>query len=178
MIFTVKDFVEQARQQDREAFVSANPDPFLIQRPTEKGVDPRNEYCSTLKFQFDHKTQEVRIDPTPPSPLDVVVVLKKSDRNTFAGKVLVGRTETNDVVVPHLTVSKHHAFFRFDPEAGRHTLTDTDSTNGTRLNGQTVASKQSRFLGDGDQVCFGEACFTFYSSGGFHDLLRSLSVLR
>ena len=34
------------------------------------------------------------------------------------------------------------------------------------------------FLGDGDQVCFGEACFTFYSSGGFHDLLRSLSVLR
>ena len=34
-----------------------------------------------------------------------------------------------------------------------------------------------RYLSDGDQVAFGDARFTFYTPGGFYDLLTSLSVL-
>jgi pSer/pThr/pTyr-binding forkhead associated (FHA) protein len=174
----VKDYLEQAHQMEREAFIVRYPDPFLIRGKDESGADPRNEYCSTLKLEVNQETKEVRIAPLPPSPTDVVLPVRKTDKNSLAGKILVGRTDTNDIVVSHMTVSKHHAFFRFDSDTKRFSLTDTDSTNGTRLNSQIVPAKQSKLLRDGDQVAFGDTTFSFYTSDGFYDLLRSLSALR
>lgn len=174
----IKDYLEQAHNMDRETFVARNPVPFLIRQKELQSVDPRNEYRSTLKFKVDRETQEVRLEPLPPSPTDTVIPLQKVSHDSFATKILVGRTETNDITVPDITISKHHAFFRRDDEANRYSITDTGSTNGTRLNNQPIAPKEARYLADGDQLAFGDACFTYYTPGGFYDLLRSLSILR
>jgi pSer/pThr/pTyr-binding forkhead associated (FHA) protein len=174
----VKEYLEQAHNLDRENFVARNPVPFLIRQKEIQGVDPRNEYRSTLKFKVDQETKEVRLEPLPPSPTDTVIPLQKTSHDSFASKILVGRTETNDIPIPHLTVSKHHAFFQLDDEANRYSITDTGSTNGTKLNGQPIAPKGARYLADGDQISFGDVCFTYYTPGGFYDLLRSLSILR
>jgi len=173
----VKDYLDDARSLERAAFVARYPDACLIPKSAEEGGDPRREYSSTLKMEINPKTREVRIAPMPPAPTDAVILLKKSDRSDFAGKILIGRTETNDVVLSHLTVSKHHAYFRWEAD-GACSLTDTESTNGTRINGVVLGSRKSRAVYDGDEVAFGDMKFTFYSAGGFYDLLRSLSAIR
>ncbi len=173
----VKDFLDDARSLEREAFISRYPEACLVPRTAEGGGDPRREYSSTLKLEINPKTQEVRVAPMPPAPTDAVIPLKKGDRSDFAGKILVGRTETNDVVVSDLTVSKHHAFFRWENEDAC-VLMDTESTNGTRVNGALLEARKARRLYDGDEVAFGDMKFTFYTAGGFYDLLRSLSAIR
>ena len=174
----VKEYLEQAHNLDRETFVARNPFPVLIRQKELTTGDPRNEYRSTLKFKVDQETKEVRLEPLPPSPTDSVIPLQKASSDSFADKILVGRTETNDIPIPHLTVSKHHAFFQSDQEANRYSITDTGSTNGTKLNAQPIAPKEARYLADGDQLAFGDVCFTYYTPEGLYDLLQSLSILR
>jgi pSer/pThr/pTyr-binding forkhead associated (FHA) protein len=174
----VKEYLQQAHSLDRDTFVDRNPEPFLVRQQKDESIDPRNEYRSTLKMKVDRERQVVRIEPLPPSPNDSVIPLDKTERNSFASKVLVGRTETNDIVIPHLTVSKHHAFFARDGETLVYSVTDTGSTNGSKLNGQALAPKEPHALTDGDQVSFGDIKFVYYSPGGFYDLLCSLSALR
>jgi len=178
MAGVISEYLELAHTVDQDEFVGRHPHPVLLRRRDSATTDPRSEYRSTLKMKVDMESRQVRVEPLPPSPLDQVLVLCKSESNSFANKVLLGRTETNDVVIPHLAVSKHHAFFRRDQDARRYTITDTGSTNGTKLNGQIIPPREPRYIGDGDQVSFGDAAFTFYSPEGLYDLLRSLSALR
>jgi len=178
MMSVVKEYQDEAQSLEREAFLVRYKIPFLIRKKEIDSADPRNEYRSTLKMKVDREKREVRVEPSPPSPMDSVVRLEKSDRNSFHAKILVGRTETNDVVIPHLTVSKHHAFLKENPENDCYCVTDTGSTNGTKLNGQALTAREPRDLSDGDELAFGDISFTFYTPGGFYDLLMSISALR
>lgn len=177
MSTTIKDYLDQARRLDRDAFLDLHPTPVLIHCARSQSLAPRDEYGSTLRMRIDPDTKEFRVD-RPPTPMDQVEKLAKSDRNSFASKILVGRTETNDLVVSHMTVSKHHAFFAFDQTTGAASLTDTGSTNGTQINGQELPARESRELTDGDQVAFGDIEFVYYSPSGLYELLNSLSALR
>ena len=55
--------------------------------------------------------------------------------------------------------SRRHAQIRM--KDGHYTLTDLGSTNGTRLNGQTV---QSRELADGDRITIGTTVLEYRRS--------------
>jgi len=57
-------------------------------------------------------------------------------------RLSVGRTEDNDIVLPHPTVSSHHATLMWDGETYR--LTDLDSKNGTMVNGELVTGADLR----------------------------------
>jgi hypothetical protein len=70
--------------------------------------------------------------------------------------VTVGRLAECDVVLKDKGASRKHAQLRF--RDGAWTLTDLGSTNGTRLNGQTI---QSRELADGDKVTIGTTVIEF-----------------
>ncbi|RLB54750.1 MAG: hypothetical protein DRI34_11615 [Deltaproteobacteria bacterium] len=174
---SITDYLSDARSSPLEEFTSRHGNPVLVQRQLPDMMDPRNEYRSTLKMKIDHERQEVQVESTPPRPESLVLEIAKSDRNSVAGKILVGRTETNDLVVAHLTVSKHHAYLRRE-EGGQVLLVDAGSTNGTKLNGRRLDASQPRQLADGDQVAFGDVAFTYYSPQGFYNLLHSLSVLQ
>jgi hypothetical protein len=173
----INDYLPQARGLSREEFLGRFPEPVLVQLSSADSLAPREEYGNTQKMRIDPATKELRVEPRPPSPLEEVRPIVKSARSSFPNQVLVGRTDSNDLVVTHLTVSKHHAYFRQD-EAGRWSVSDMDSTNGTRVNGQALAARQIRLLADGDRVEFGDMAFVFYSASGFHALLTSLSALR
>jgi hypothetical protein len=62
----------------------------------------------------------------------------------------LGRRSENTIVVTHGSVSGRHAELRV--EAGRVTVVDTGSTNGTRVGGEKI---ESRELAHGDTVHFG-----------------------
>jgi pSer/pThr/pTyr-binding forkhead associated (FHA) protein len=178
MIDNLTTFIKDANTLELDVFVQKHPSAMLVQYSREPTADPRSEYRSTLRMRIDPSTKELKTVPSNPSPLDKVIELVKSDRNSFAQKILVGRTETNDLVISDLTVSKHHAFFRFDEQAQRMSLTDTGSTNGTVINGSQLDPRQSRYLADGDQITFGDVHFIFYSASGFYDLLTSITALQ
>jgi hypothetical protein len=52
-----------------------------------------------------------------------------------AGRITVGRNSNNDIVLDEPVVSGEHAAIQLDPAP---TITDLNSTNGTRLNGKAI----------------------------------------
>ena len=70
--------------------------------------------------------------------------------------VTIGRMADCDVVLKDKGASRKHA--QLKQRDGAWTLTDLGSTNGTRLNGQTV---QSRELSDGDTITIGTTVIEF-----------------
>ena len=68
----------------------------------------------------------------------------------------IGRASDNDVVVPHASVSAHHAELR---QAGTaHRIVDLSSTNGTFVNGTRI---QAQNLNDGDTVHLGPVALEY-----------------
>ena len=72
----------------------------------------------------------------------------------------IGRRPDNDTVVADLGVSEHHAELRRTP-AGRYSITDLGSHNGTYVNGTRVSQQE---LNEGDIIAIGHA--TFRLAGG------------
>jgi cytochrome P450/NADPH-cytochrome P450 reductase len=71
----------------------------------------------------------------------------------------IGRVPGNDIVIPHLSVSRYHAELRTVP--GGYRIVDLGSHNGTFVNEQRVTAAA---LAEGDTVGFGDT--TFRLTGG------------
>ena len=100
-----------------------------------------------------------KVEPVAPHALASVVVHEHDEARTvpLRGEVVtIGRLPDCDVVVKDQGASRRHAQIR--AKDGVFTLTDLGSTNGTRLNGQTV---QSRQLEDGDRITIGATVLDF-----------------
>ena len=73
---------------------------------------------------------------------------------THRVELSIGRADDCDLVVAEPTVSRHHALLRRTPEGWE--LTDTGSTNGTRLNGWRI---ERAALRPGDELMLGHTRF-------------------
>jgi pSer/pThr/pTyr-binding forkhead associated (FHA) protein/tetratricopeptide (TPR) repeat protein len=74
--------------------------------------------------------------------------------------VVIGRTDENDVVVNHRSVSRHHA--KIVREQGRYTIIDLQSANGVRVNGEEYGKVELR---RGDLVDLGHVRLRFVEAG-------------
>ncbi|HEX3723284.1 MAG TPA: ABC transporter transmembrane domain-containing protein [Nitrolancea sp.] len=90
------------------------------------------------------------------------VFLDTSDgvRHYLDATTTVGRAEGNDVRIPDQTVSRFHAILR--RSAGRWSVVDLDSSNGTHVNAERISVP--RVLRPNDLVQFGDARFVFRST--------------
>jgi len=68
------------------------------------------------------------------------------------GSLSIGRAETNGLVLADPRASRHHA--RLVARDGLLILTDLESTNGTRVNGQAVTELA---IGEGDELLIGDS---------------------
>ena len=90
--------------------------------------------------------------------------------SNFAGKefdltrpqMIVGRTPENDIVVDHRSISRNHAKVTRDPETGRYTISDLQSSNGVRVNGQDYGKVEMR---RGDVIDLGHVRLRFVEPG-------------
>jgi ABC transport system ATP-binding/permease protein len=105
-------------------------------------------------------------EPAPQAPAADGGVLPSVDRRPTMRMPLptkalrIGRVPDNDVVLPDLDVSRHHAELRKSP-AGTYEIVDLGSHNGTYVNGRRVASA---VIGEDDIVSIGHS--TFRLAGG------------
>ena len=117
-------------------------------------------------------TVQTPIQPTaapPPisgqqeAPARLVVV-----SSNFAGQefvldkaaVVIGRTDENDVVINHRSISRHHA--KIVREGGHYHIVDLQSANGVRVNGEEYGKVELR---KGDHVDLGHVRLRFVAPG-------------
>lgn len=103
---------------------------------------------------------EDRVVPTPQHVATASLVVHQDGRATSVPldkeTLTIGRLPDCDVVLKDRGASRRHAQIR--THGGSSTLTDLGSTNGTRLNGETV---QTRELTDGDRITIGETLIEY-----------------
>lgn len=81
----------------------------------------------------------------------------------------IGRAQNNDITLPHVAVSKHHAtVFR---SAGAYWIRDNNSTNGTFVNGQLVRGRHQ--LLEKDIVTIANTRFVFFGGTLYCNTQRS-----
>jgi len=112
-----------------------------------------------------------QVAPMPPPPVTPAVesparlVCMSSN---FAGRefsldksaMVIGRTDDNDVVVNHRSISRHHA--KIVREHGRYAIVDLQSSNGVRVNGEEYGKVELR---RGDLIDLGHVRLRFVESG-------------
>jgi len=88
--------------------------------------------------------------------LDTVAVVPvvKSDRNTMANVVTLGRANSNDIVLPHGVISKLHAVFKKDPTTGQFSVTDAQSKYGTAVDGYPLPPAEAYPLTSKSTIVF------------------------
>jgi pSer/pThr/pTyr-binding forkhead associated (FHA) protein len=90
--------------------------------------------------------------------------------SNFAGKefelsrpqMIIGRTDENDIVINHRSISRNHAKLVREPETGRYTVSDLQSSNGVRVNGQDYGKVELR---RGDVIDLGHVRLRFIEAG-------------
>lgn len=103
---------------------------------------------------------------TAPAGYGKLVVLSSN----FAGKefelsrpqMIIGRTDENDIVINHRSISRNHAKLVRETETGRYTISDLQSSNGVRVNGQDYGKVELR---RGDVVDLGHVRLRFVEAG-------------
>lgn len=117
--------------------------------------------------------------PSPPqegSRLIVVSGARPGDRVSLdAETVTIGRDDSNDLVLPSSVVSAFHA--RVVRRRSTHTIQDTDSTNGVRVNGAPVPPDGAgRQLRHGDVVTISDHTLLFVARPSAADLADFSSI--
>jgi hypothetical protein len=119
--------------------------------PTNEGLAVKTPVIVTEIPKPVEKIKSVKTGP--------VLLLSQDGRTqTFQvnkPEITIGRHETNDIVLPELTVTGKHALLKV--EDGIITLTDLGSTNGTFVNGERI---RSSVIKPGDKIAFSKVQLT------------------
>ncbi|MEW5851119.1 MAG: FHA domain-containing protein [Myxococcota bacterium] len=152
---TLEDLLRKADRLGKEAFCARYPHPFMVRLDERGGVDEPSPWAfSTMASKLD-------VPRVPPAgPMAKAFELLKSSGKGGRDMISLGRTNNNDVVIPEMSVSKFHAFFKVAGDRNWQ-LVDAGSSNGTRVNGQKLAAKAPTPVQSGDTVVLGDVAFLF-----------------
>jgi hypothetical protein len=145
------------------AFVAAHPSPFLIV------YDPLVSDSSILETGKYSALRVYGVTPERPKVDAEVHRVAKAPRvgNLSAGMVTVGRAGNNDVILRDDSISNFQAYFTLD--AGVWHVSDAESSNGTRVDGQLIG--RATALGENVALSFGNIRCRFLLPGAFFRLL-------
>jgi hypothetical protein len=170
----LSDFQEDCRNLDPDAFAGRYGDAFLIHHGPIGILKPPEDRDNTINFEFP--TTDPRMTFNPRKDF-LVFPVRTSLANTAEENIRsIGRNETNEIVVPDITVSGIHAFLMKRPD-GAFYLQDMNSTNGTSVNGVPAPAQgegEPVRLKPGDRIRFGGVKFTFLLLAEFRNLVTNL----
>lgn len=129
-----------------------------IERTEAIPVRPHKAERSTARVLRPERRPE-RPKPTEPALWRV----QRSDRTGWRRRISVGRAPDNDIVIPHMSVSKVHAHFhggtlvRLSPlHTAELLLSDAGSANGTVVGGRRLLTGEAEPIFSGNKILFGE----------------------
>jgi hypothetical protein len=166
------------RSKTAEEMLSTRDESGLLQRPNSQDSGSRLTKAPILINEESISVQRPRISPTgeleaasePPASTNqyACYAVEKTNRNVFANGITVGRTANNDVVIPLVTISKFHAWFK--REAGSYVLYDAINSQGTFVGSQKVSpnGEQGIFLFNRVEIRFGITKLTFLDAAGLY----------
>ena len=96
-----------------------------------------------------------------------------STKSSLSGRISIGGSPNNDIVLHSKLVSKSHASLHIAPPQKHCYLIDTGSTNETFVNGHQLTPRQEYRLADGDEIFFGPRTkVVYFSPEGFYRFLE------
>jgi hypothetical protein len=169
------DYVSYALHATRAQFVQAFPYFFLVGGEQLEPPKPKSATDFDLMTRRITRPMDMPKDQ-PPEPAEdanhgiyAFAVLKVVE--AFESMITVGRTKTNDIVLPDNSVSKVHAFFKLDGE--KLEIADAGSRNGTWVNKEKLVSKGPGVaIESGKHVKFGRIEFELLEAGPCWDRLQ------
>jgi hypothetical protein len=193
---TLHDYVTTVRSMTPEAFSARYPHPFLFGREVlEEEFRFSTVVTDEKNLSLDALRESLRtgVDTAPRAasravaalpppaveqPLHIrhwVIAVKKPPEAPAQDRVFLGRSETNDLCVPHKTVSKLHAYVQREAAPSvRWFVVDTGSANGTTHNGVRLLARARTPLVDGDTLMFGRCVFQWISARALYDRVAAL----
>lgn len=191
---TVHDYIPVAKSMNSDAFVQRYNHPFLFGREVleeefrfstlvtdESSVDVPRALAAAREANNAMGSTSMEGRQTGPAATDVfrirhwVILVRKPLNAPVQDRIFLGRSETNDICVPHKTVSKLHAYFQRDPVVtAKWQLVDTGSANGTKHNGMRIPPRAKATILDGDTVCFGRCVFQWMTARSLYDRLVAM----
>lgn len=171
---TIQEMFEALRSYpDPDAFARAFPFPALSLRiPSDDAKAAPMAKTTTVRLN-DTVDDEKGLAALLGDPMDRthVAFLQKSERNPFGSIISVGRASTNDVVIPHPSVSKVHAVFGNVGNTWK--ITDRKAKNGLYLNRVPVEPGATMTVDDGALVGIGSVVEgTFHTPRGLFQFLQ------
>jgi pSer/pThr/pTyr-binding forkhead associated (FHA) protein len=174
--------MDEALRSERGPFVADNECLFAV--GTVALRRPRQAH-STIAFRTvksaeeDDEQQDTNVfspwDTLSSEPAEHALVafpVRKRQPN-YPHMITIGRTQNNDIVIPDVSVSKFHAFFRVpdepSPDARSLELCDAGSRNGTCVNGERLAPKQPVLVHVNDSLRFGQVDLSLVDAGTLWD---------
>ena len=85
--------------------------------------------------------------------------------------IMLGRSQSCDVVIADASVSRHHACFEYDAGSDAWLLADQGSSNGTCAYGQRLRAGVAAVLVDGARLRFGNVEVAFFLPSTFRSYL-------
>ncbi|HXX29149.1 MAG TPA: FHA domain-containing protein [Myxococcaceae bacterium] len=113
--------------------------------------------------------------PGPENPLVLLVRKSETQANPFPEGISLGRASVNDVVLPHKSISRFHAYLQQEPSSARWALADAASRNGTFADGVPLAPNVPALLGGASRLRVGHLDLTFLSPEAFVRWLRKVA---
>jgi len=112
--------------------------------------------------------------PTGDNPV-VFLLRKAEDRpNPFEAGISLGRASVNDVVLPHKSISRFHAYFQKESTSTRWAVADASSRNGTHWDGLPLKPNVPTLLGSAHRLRVGDLDLTFLSPEAFVRWLKKV----
>ena len=168
------DFHEDCQNLDADAFAGRHGEAFLIHHGPIGILKSPSDQDKTMNFEFS--TTDPRLSFNPRKDFLVFPVRTSLAHTAEENITSIGRNETNEIVVPDITISGIHAFLMKRPD-GEFCLQDMNSTNGTSVNGVPVPAQgegEPVILKPGDRIRFGGVKFTFLRLEEFRSLIANL----
>ena len=167
----LKTYADSVRASTREEFLQNYPDAVLMGLGTPSGTG-RRAFQTMAGFQIAEE-----LTPGRETELTVHPIVK-TERNSFGHMITLGRSDNNDVVIEHPSVSKFHAFFSRGAKGNRYSISDADSRFGTFVEDHRLRPSKAQVLNSGETLAFGKGSkFGFYLPGDFYDYLKVLQGL-
>jgi hypothetical protein len=159
---------------DKASFVDVFPDPFLVIGLSGIPVIPDDFDTYAASREAVEATLKGTARQTGVAMI-LAVPLTKSDRNDDPDRITLGRGPENDVVIPHPTVSKSHAYFVNDPASGDLLMFEAGSSTGTHVNGKPLKKGPGVFVKTGAVFVFAkELKAKLFSPSGFYIYMEKM----